>query len=60
MTLDFTKLSTGSSVDTVVSPTEIFRALPAKQPKYTYLRDVQSEVLEQWFARRTEKDTVIK
>lgn len=60
MPLDFEKLASGGSVDTVLSPGEIFRALPAKDSKFEYPRDVQAEVLDQWFERRNENDIVIK
>ena len=40
MALDFTKLSSSHSVDTVNDPRKIFHALPAKDKKYQYLRDV--------------------
>lgn len=60
MPLDFEKLDSGSSADTVLSPDEIFRALPAKDTRFEYLRDVQAEVLDQWFDRRNENDLVIK
>ena len=52
MPLDFSKIAAPSTTDTVVHPREVFAVLPDKQPKYGYLRDVQAEVLDQWFARR--------
>lgn len=60
MALDFSKLKTKSTSDTVLSPRELFSLLPSKQAKYRYLRDVQAEVLDAWFARRNERDTVIR
>ena len=60
MALDFSGLGGGNSVDTVLPPREIFSVLPRKATQYQYPRDVQSEVLEQWFARRNEKDIIIK
>ncbi len=60
MTLDFKKLNTGKSADTIFDPQKIFHALPAKDKKYTYLRDVQGEVLSAWLSRRNEKDLVVK
>jgi hypothetical protein len=56
MPSDFGKLGGRSSADTVLDPREIFNALPAKSPRYQYLRDVQAEVLDQWYVRREERD----
>lgn len=60
MGLDFTKLSGQSPVDSATEPRRIFTALPRLLPKYNYPRDVQSEVWEDWHARRAERDLVIK
>lgn len=60
MIIDFNKLGIGNVVDTSIHPREIFGALPAKSPGLQYLRDVQTEVINQWFERRNDKDLVIK
>lgn len=60
MGLDFTKLSRGSPADSATEPRRIFTALPRALPKYSYPRDVQSEVWDDWHSRRTERDLVIK
>ena len=60
MPLDFGKLDGGDSADTVLHPREIFSALPNKREKYTYPRDVQTEVWNKWFLRKSEKDLLIK
>lgn len=60
MSFDFSKLGGDRPVDTLLDPRDIFDALPGKAAKYTYLRDVQGEVLRGWFERRTEKDVVLK
>lgn len=60
MPLDFSKIAAPSTADTVVNPREIFAILPGKQPKYGYLRDVQAEVLDQWFVRRATADLRLK
>ncbi|MGH2731758.1 MAG: helicase C-terminal domain-containing protein [Actinomycetota bacterium] len=60
MGLDFQKLAAVSSADTVVDPRRIFSALPQKAAKYDYLRDVQGEVLEGWYERRSKRDNVLK
>lgn len=61
MVLDFSKLSSGgNTADTIVDPQKIFHALPSKDRRYQYLRDVQGEVLTNWNKRRNESDLVIK
>lgn len=60
MGVDFNQLSRGSPADRATEPRRIFAALPSKNPKYSYPRDVQSEVWDQWHARRNEPDLVIK
>lgn len=44
----------------IINPTEIFMSLPEKSAKYAYLRNVQAEVLDQWFLQRDRKDNIIK
>ena len=58
--LDFSRISSGSTSDSATEPRRIFSALPSKDRKYNYPRDVQSEVWERWHERRTERDLVIK
>src|SRR5438876_971776 len=58
--IDFSNLRTGVSADTTKSPRELFNLLPSKAPKYTYLRDVQAEVLDRWAERRSARDLTIK
>lgn len=59
--IDFSKIGTGESVDTVLPPREIFNALPQKDSvKFQYPRDVQSQVWSKWFERRDEKNLVLK
>lgn len=61
MALDFHKLGTGQSVDTVLSPREIFNALPSKtSAKFPYPRDVQSQVWSKWFSRKQTPNLVLK
>lgn len=57
--VDFSKLRTQKSRATPVEPLEIFRRLP-KPPGINDLYTSQAEVLESWFARRTERDVVVK
>jgi len=58
--LDFSRLVGDATADTATEPRRIFSALPGKDAKYRYARDVQTEVWERWHARRTEQDLVIK
>jgi len=61
MAIDFGKISSGNTSNTAIHPREIFIALPGKKEgKYEYPRDVQAQVWEHWFLRRSEKDLVIK
>lgn len=57
--VDFNKLRTQKHRDKVIDPVEIFRRLP-KPPGVNDLYTSQAEVLNAWFIRRTEKDTVLK
>ncbi|KXY32232.1 DEAD/DEAH box helicase [Bacillus cereus] len=62
MLINFDKLNADSNLDPILNPIQIFDVLPRKSKKYEeYLRDVQSTVLEKWFANyREKKNTVIK
>lgn len=41
-------------------PRDIFMALPNKSKAYAYPRDVQTEVWNQWYENRNEKNNIIK
>lgn len=58
--IDFAKLSAQLNKGKIVNPAEIFMSLPSKSDKYAYLRNVQAEVLEQWYDNRNKKDNIIK
>lgn len=60
MPMDFSTLSTGAAGAPLIDPRQIFAALPFDRSRYPYMRDVQGEVLEQWFRRRDESDLVVK
>src|SRR4051794_7638259 len=60
MAFDFTRLSRGTALSDVIQPATLFDALPNKASGYGYLRAVQKTVLDAWFARRDERDVVIK
>lgn len=57
---DFKSISSSSSIDTILSPRDIFSALPTKNKKYQYPRDVQTQVWTEWNNRKNEKNLVIK
>lgn len=58
--IDFDKIAGKSSDETLIHPREIFHVLPEKVAKYTYPRDVQTEVWNQWHDRRNSRDIVLK
>lgn len=58
--MDFGRMLSEVGQRLPLEPTEIYAALPNKAPGYGYLRHVQGQVLEQWFARRDQKDLLIK
>jgi len=58
--INFDKLAVGNSQNSVINPRELFSALPNKNKKYQYLRDVQAEVLQRWFKDRAHRDLVLK
>lgn len=61
MPLNYAGMSVGLSANTVTDPQKLFQALPNKSRAYSYLRDVQGEVLKAWDGQRTQKrDVVIK
>lgn len=57
--VDFKKLREGKSKPKPINPRDIFNALP-KPSGINDLYASQAEVLDAWFARRTEKDVVVK
>ena len=57
--LDFSKLNTGNTIDTIINPRDLFGALPNKKG-YSYERASQSEVWKQWYEKRNESNLVIK
>jgi len=58
--VDFNKLLNEDASPAPLNPAEIFHSLPRSGTKFDYLRDVQGKVLEAWYARRTERDIVVK
>ncbi|WP_103908305.1 DEAD/DEAH box helicase, partial [Dehalococcoides mccartyi] len=59
MEIDFNRLNNETANNQIIHPREIFTIL-TKDKRYQYLRDVQSEVLDSWFAQRINKDTILK
>ena len=59
MSIDLLKLKSSSNKASI-EPRDIFMALPSKDKRYGYPRDVQTEVWKQWFEKRDEKNTIIK
>lgn len=45
---------------TVLEPREIFMSTVGEGSRYSYPRDIQSQVWENWFENRTKKNTIIK
>ena len=57
--VDFKKLAAGKGKSKPINPREIFNSLP-KPPGINDLYASQAEVLDAWFARRTDRDVVVK
>ncbi len=57
--VDFNRLRTRKQKPRVIDPLEIFRRLP-KASGINDLYTSQAEVLQSWFERRSERDTVLK
>ena len=58
--IDFGKLGGSDPAGTVLHPRELFTVLPKDSARYQYPRDVQAEVWDRWFERRSERDLVLK
>lgn len=58
MSIDFSDMLDEEGEE-VLHPRDIFFTL-SRQPQFSFPRDIQTEVMNHWFARRDEKDTVIK
>ncbi|WP_433530968.1 hypothetical protein ACQPYA_02230 [Micromonospora sp. CA-263727] len=60
MAFDFSKVGAGRCTRRLIDPRQLFEALPDRAERYPFLRDPQGQVLESWFARRMERDLVVK
>ncbi len=58
--IDFNKLNTENTIDTLINPRDLFSALPHKNEKYQYPRDVQAQVWKRWYEKRDDKNIVLK
>ena len=58
MTIDFSKMLNRDE-ETALHPRDIFLALE-KKPEFTYPRDIQTEVMNDWFEVRDQPDSLIK
>lgn len=58
--INFGALNKSREADTLVDPRDIFNALPTKPPGMNFLRGPQDQVLEKWFARKEQRDVVVK
>jgi replicative superfamily II helicase len=57
MKVDWSRVGAGDR-EPLLRPRDIFAALPNR--RWPYLRQEQGEVLEKWFARKEDRDIVIK
>jgi len=57
--VNFRQLISQSNQPSVVEPRSLFQTL-RRDKQHEYLRDVQGDVLDEWFERRDERDLVIK
>ena len=57
--VNFNELNSRRKQPLVTEPRQLFQALQRNE-NYEYLRDVQGDVLDEWYRRRNERDLVIK
>ncbi|KGE73281.1 DEAD/DEAH box helicase family protein [Spirochaeta lutea] len=60
MAIDFNKITSKENENTAINPKDIFNLLPGKISKYSYLRDIQAEVLESWFVQKENATNIVK
>lgn len=60
MPIDFNIIKSSENEDTAINPRDIFNLLPNKISKYSYLRDIQAEVLEAWNSQKDNETNIIK
>lgn len=59
MAINFSNLGNYDDEETVLHPREIFFTLD-RNPSFSYPRDIQTEVMNQWFDLRDQADSIIK
>ena len=57
--VNFRRLIEQGNQPSVIEPRQLFQTLQ-RDAQHEYLRDVQGDVLDEWFGRRNERDLVIK
>jgi Helicase C-terminal domain/DEAD/DEAH box helicase len=60
MGFDFSKVASSGAIASIIEPATLFDALPDKADGYGYLRAAQKAVLDEWSARRADRDVVVK
>jgi len=58
--INFDSLGLENTIDNIINPRDLFAALPSKEQKYQYPRDVQTQVWNKWFEKRNNGDIIIK
>jgi tetratricopeptide (TPR) repeat protein len=58
--IDFSQLTTENTINTLTNPRDLFSALPNKDIKYQYPRDVQGQVWQKWYEKRNDKNMILK
>ena len=57
--VDFRQLNSQKKQPPVIEPRQLFQTLQ-RDKQHEYLRDIQGDVLNEWFGRRDERDLIIK
>lgn len=60
MAINFGAISTAQAANALIDPRDIFNALPSRPAEMNFLRGPQDQVLDKWFARRQQRDLVVK
>lgn len=60
MAINFGAMKTAQAATTLLDPRDIFNALASKPAEMNFLRGPQDQVLDKWFARRDQRDLVVK
>jgi replicative superfamily II helicase len=58
--VDFSILQSSQTENTIINPKDLFAVLSRKDKRFPYLRDVQTEVLVNWFSKRESENIIIK